>query len=412
MAVANVFSDRMIVAIDVGTTKICVLVAEKLGDNQIAIVGIGKAPSEGLKKGVVVNIGQTIHSIKLAVKEAELMSGFTIGSAYVGISGSHIHSMNSPGAVPIKRGIVRSQDISNAIAAAQAVPIQEGQHILHVLPQYFIVDRQDRINDPIGMHGVRLEVLTHIITGATASVANLVSCCEQAGVQVRDIILEPLASAHAVLSADEQELGAGILDIGGGTSDFAVYQHGTIRHTMVLPIAGTQFTRDIAIGLHTTIEDAERIKREYAAAHMSGINNDLLIEAAQVQGSDRQHILHKHLVTIVNARAQELLQFIKQDVDKFDISDYMASGLVLTGGGSLLRGFDALAREILDMPVRIGMPTITYDMPVSLKSPVYATAYGLLVCTLNKGASHANNTNEPFVRRLFSSMKSWVSDFF
>ena len=409
---ANVFSDRMIVAIDVGTTKICVLVAEKLGTDSFAIVGIGKAPSEGLKKGVVVNIGQTVHSIKMAVKEAELMSGFTIGSAYVGISGSHIHSMNSPGAVPIKRGVVRAQDITNAIEAAQAVQLPEGQHILHVLPQYFVVDGQDRINDPLGMHGVRLEVLTHIITGSTSSVADLVSCCEQAGVQVRDIILEPIASAHAVLSPDEQELGAGILDIGGGTSDFAVYQHGTIRHTMVLPIAGTQFTRDIAIGLRTTIDDAERIKREHAAAHMSCVDQDLLINIAQIQGSDKQQILHEHLVMVVNARAHELLQFIKQDIDTFDISDYMAAGLVLTGGGALLRGLDQLAQEILDMPVRIGMPKIAYDMPMSLKSPIYATAYGLLVSALNKGAAHGQNAQDPFVKRMFSSMKSWVSDFF
>lgn len=409
---SNVFSDRLIVAIDVGTTKICVLVAEKMGDDHFAIIGIGKAPSEGLKKGVVVNIGQTVHSIKMAVKEAELMSGTTIGSAYVGISGSHIHSMNSPGAVPIKRGIVRTQDIDNAIAAAQAVQLPEGQHILHVLPQYFVVDGNERINDPLGMHGVRLEVLTHIITGSTASVADLVSCCEQAGVQVRDVILEPLASAHAVLSEDEQELGAGILDIGGGTSDFAVYQHGTIRHTMVLPIAGTQFTRDIAIGLRTTIEEAERVKRDHAAAHMSFVNPELPIEALCIQGKDKQQISHEHLVMVVNARAYELLQFIKKDIDKFYISDYMSSGLVLTGGGALLHGLDTLAKEVLEVPVRVGMPQITYDMPMSLKSPIYATAYGLLVCALKKGSAHATTTHEPFTKRLFSSMRSWVSDFF
>lgn len=409
---AHVFSDRMIVAIDVGTTKICVLVAQKLGDDHMSIIGIGKAPSEGLKKGVVVNIGQTIHSIKLAVKEAELMSGCTISSAYVGISGSHIHSCNSQGAVPIKRGTVRAQDIDNALAAARAFPVAQGQQILHVLPQYFVVDRQGHVHDPIGMHGVRLEVVTHIITGSTSSVANLVSCCEQAGVTVRDIILEPLASAHAVLSPDEQELGAGILDIGGGTSDFAVYQHGTIRHTMVLPIAGTQFTRDLAIGLRTTIEDAERIKRDYAASDMSCVNKDLMIEIAQVQGSSRQQVTHDHLVMIVNARAYELLQFIKQDIDKFDICDYMASGLVLTGGGSLLRGIDILAQEILDMPVRIGMPQITYDMPMSLKSPIYATAYGLLVYALNKGSLHTDNEHDPFMCRVVAAMKSWVSDFF
>jgi cell division protein FtsA len=320
--------------------------------------------------------------------------------------------MNSPGAVPIKRGVVRVQDISNAIEAAQAVQLPEGQHVLHVLPQYFVVDGHDRVNDPIGMHGVRLEVLTHIITGSTASVADLVSCCEQAGVQVRDIILEPLASAHAVLSVDEQELGAGILDIGGGTSDFAVYQHGTIRHTMVLPIAGSQFTRDIAIGLRTTLEEAERIKRDYAAAHLSYVNREQNIDAVCIQGSERQQIPHEHLVMVVNARAYELLQFIKKDIEKFYITDYMASGLVLTGGGAVLRGLDALAQEVLEVPVRIGLPQITYDMPMSLKSPIYATAYGLLVCAVSKGSAHTDTAHEPFAKRLFSSMKSWVSDFF
>jgi cell division protein FtsA len=410
--VAHVFSDRMIVAIDVGTTKICVLVAQKLCDDQMTILGIGKAPSEGLKKGIVVNIGQTVQSIKLAVKEAELMSGMSITSAYVGISGSHIHSINSQGAVPIKRGVVRAQDISNVISAAQAIPIPEGQHILHVLPQYFVVDNQERVNDPIGMHGVRLEVMTHIITGATALVADLVSCCEQAGVDVRDVILEPIASAAAVLTPDEQELGAGILDIGGGTSDFAVYQHGTIRHTKVVPIAGTQFTRDIAIGLRTTLDDAERIKREYGAADLSCIEKDTMIDAACIQGSERQKISQEYAVSILNARAQELLEFIKRDIDTFDIVPSMSAGLVLTGGGALLRGLDTLAQDMFHMPVRIGMPKINFDMPVTLKSPIYATGYGLLLSALSKGAARTDSSQEPFVKRMLSSMKSWVSDFF
>jgi cell division protein FtsA len=410
--VAHVFSDRMIVAIDVGTTKICVLVAQKLCDDQMTIVGIGKAPSEGLKKGVVVNIGQTVKSIKSAVKEAELMSGMSITSAYIGISGSHIHSINSQGAVPIKRGIVRAQDISNVISAAQAIPIPEGQHILHVLPQYFVVDNQERVNDPIGMHGVRLEVMTHIITGATALVADLVSCCEQAGVDVRDVILEPIASAAAVLTPDEQELGVGILDIGGGTSDFAVYQHGTIRHTKVVPIAGTQFTRDIAIGLRTPLDDAERIKREYGAADLSCIEKDIMIDAASIQGPERQKIQQEYVVSILNARAQELLEFIKHDMDTFDIAPSMAAGIVLTGGGALLRGLDTLAHNMFHMPVRVGMPKISFDMPVTLKSPIYATGYGLLLSALTKGTSRTDSSHEPFVKRMLSSMKSWVSDFF
>jgi cell division protein FtsA len=410
--VAKVFSDRSVVAIDVGTTKICVLVAERLADDHMVIIGIGKAPSVGLKKGVVINIGQTIQSIKMAIQEAELMSGMTISSAYVGISGGHIKSINSSGAVPIKRNTVKVQDINNVIAVSQAIPIPEGQHILHVLPQYFTVDRQERITDPIGMHGVRLEVVTHIITGATASVQNLVSCCEQAGVQVKDIILEPLASAYAVLSSDEQELGAGILDIGGGTSDFAVFQHGTIRHTMVWPVAGTQFTRDIAIGLHTTLEEAERIKREYGAAHPSYRDESRMIDAVNVEGLVSQSFAHQYLIGIVNARAQELLMLVKKYIDMYDIRDTMVSGLVLTGGGSLLVGLDLLAREILKIPVRIGIPKISFDMPVSLKSPMYATAYGLLMCALKKGAAHPELSGEPFVKRVFTSMKSWISDFF
>lgn len=409
---AKVFSDRTIVAIDVGTTKICVLVAEILGDDQIAIVGVGRAPSDGLQKGVVVNIGQTIRSIKLAVKEAELMAGMSISSAYIGISGSHIHSINSHGVVAIKRGVVRAADINNALAAAQAVPISADQHILHVLPQYFTVDNHSCIKDPTGMHGVRLEVRAHIITGATASVRNLMSCCEQAGVQVRDIILEPLASAHAVLSKDEQELGAGILDIGGGTSDFAVYQMGTIRHTKVIPIAGTQFTRDIAVGLRTTLEDAEIIKKEHGACHESMIDKNMKLTIACVQGNEHQIVEQKYLIHIVHARAHELLSMVKIELDKFDIRHYMASGLVLTGGGALLAGLDDLAHEILGMPVRVGMPKISFQMPVSLNSPMYATVYGLLLCAVNKNNIQIAVAEGPLIKKIFTSMKSWVSDFF
>jgi cell division protein FtsA len=402
----------MVVAIDVGTTKICVLVAQKLCDDQITILGIGKAPSEGLKKGIVVNIGQTVRSIKAAVKEAELMSGTTITSAYVGISGSHIHSINSQGVVPIKRGVVRVQDVGNVIAAAQAMPVPEGQYILHVLPQYFVVDNQEHVKDPIGMHGVRLEVMTHIIMGATALVADLVSCCEQAGVDVRDVILEPIASAVAVLTPDEQELGAGILDIGGGTSDFAVYQHGTIRHTKVIPVAGTQFTRDLAIGLRTTLEDAERIKREYGAADLSCAEKDTMIDAACIQGSERQRVPQEYVISILHARAQELFEFIRRDIDTFDIASSMAAGLVLTGGGALLRGLDVLARDMFRVPVRVGMPKISFDMPITLQSPIYATGYGLLLSALNKGLTSTSGVQEHFIKRILSSMKSWVADFF
>ncbi len=263
---AKVYANRLLTSIDVGTTKICVLIAQHLDGDQVEILGIGKAPSDGLRKGVVVDIAKTIRSIRLAVQEAELMAGVKIEFAAVGISGAHITTCNSHGVVPIKRGDITQQDIDSALAAAQAISILNGQQILHVLPQYFVIDGTERVHDPLGMHGVRLEVQAHIILGATASVQNLVKCCEAAGVKVDDIILEQLASGQAVLSSDERQLGVGVLDIGGGTSDLAIYQDGSIRHTKVIPIAGNHFTHDLAIGLRTTIEDAERVKVQYGLA--------------------------------------------------------------------------------------------------------------------------------------------------
>ena len=262
---AKGFNDKIIVSIDVGTTKICVLVAQILDNNHFEVIGVGKSPSHGLKKGVVVDIGKTIHSIKAAVREAELMTGISISAASVGISGGHIKSINSQGVVPVKHAEIYQSDVHNVLAAARAIPIPEGMQILHVLPQFFVIDSHTRIHNPVGMHGIRLEVQAHIIMGAIASVQNLIKCCELAGVKVTDIILEQLASAHAVLSEDERNLGVCMLDIGGGTSDFAVYQHNSIVHTMVLPIAGNHFTNDLAVGLRTTIQEAERIKKEHVA---------------------------------------------------------------------------------------------------------------------------------------------------
>lgn len=408
---AKVFSDRIIVALDVGTTKICVLVAEKISDDYCTIIGIGKAPSEGLKKGIVINMGQTIQSIKAAVKEAELMSGISIGSAYVGISGSHIHSTNSPGMVPIKKGSVRAEDMQAALAAARAIPIAQGQQILHVMAQYYTIDHQEKIMNPIGLCGVRLEVLAHIILGATASVTNLARCCEQAGVQVQDVVLEPLASAQAVLSPDEQELGTAILDIGGGTSDFAIYHDGAIAHTMVIPVAGWQFTRDIAIGLRTTIHDAERVKKEYGIVDPAFIQNNISFEVDLTSTTDKHSVNQEFLTSILHARTHELFVMIKQEIDTHHLHGLMPSGLVLTGGGSLLQGIESLAQSVLAIPVRKGIPRIHKEMPVILKSPIYATAYGLLMYALNKYA-HRLPSQEPLAKKILTSMRSWVSDFF
>jgi len=409
---AKVFAGKVITAIDVGTTKICVLVANQLDKDHIEIIGVGKAPSDGLKKGVVIDIARTVKSIKSAVKEAEIMSGHTIESAYVGISGGHIRSVNSTGAVPIKTGQVKKQDIKQVLEAAKAVPIKEGQQVLHVLPQYFVIDGGDKLHDPIGMHGIRLEVQAHIITGGVSSVQNLVNCVESAGVKVKDIILEQLASAQAVLSGDERQLGVGVLDIGGGTSDLALYQHGSIRHTMVLPVAGNHFTNDIAVGLRTTIEDAERIKKLHGIASFNLIEEDELLEIEEVQGASKRFIKLSDLVAIIEPRTEELLSIVYEEIITKNLQPFVTSGFVITGGGSLLKGIDKLAQDIFDMPVRIGPPRLQFGISESLDSPIYATGYGMLLYALKKQAEQFNAIEGPAVKRIFLRMKSWVSDFF
>ncbi len=408
---ARIFSDRLLVAIDVGTTKICVIVAQQLDNQSVEIVGIGKSPSEGLRKGVVVDVAKTIQSIKAAVKEAEIMAGIEIDAASIGISGGHIQSVNSHGVVPLRRGEIRSQDIENVLAAAKAIPIPEGQQILHILPQYFMVDSHSKVHDPLGMHGIRLEVMAHIILGATASVQNLVKCCEMAGIKVTDIVLEQLASAHAVLSPDERELGIAVLDIGGGTSDLALYQQNNIRHTKVIPVAGNHFTNDIAVGLRTTLKEAQRIKHEYAYACVDLIKKDELFEVEMVHGNQKTIICTSELVSIVQSRAEEILRLVHQEIMEHKLYGYMPAGLVITGGGSLLRGIKELAERIFNIPVRIGNVRVEYDLPESLTSPIYATGYGLIMHALKQHKNTAQ-TNGSMSRNVLARMKSWVSDFF
>jgi len=409
---AKVFSDNISVAIDIGTTKICVLLAKKTA-NDIQILAMGKAPSHGLKRGVVVDIAKTVDSIKEAIKEAEYISGYTIDSACIGISGSHIQSFNSSGAVPIRKsGQIKEYDIANVIAAAKAVAIPEGQQFLHVLPQYFTIDSSDKIQNPLGMYGVRLEAQVHIITGSVASVQNLINCCEMAGVKVTDIILEQLASADAVLSQDEKELGVAVLDIGGGTSDFALYYNNSIRHTKVIPIAGNLFTNDIAIGLQTTLNDAERIKQNYGLAMSRLLDQDMDIEIEMAQGNLKKIVTRSYLTKIIESRACELLWLVNEEIHKYGLKPYMTTGLVITGGGSMLNGIKHLAEDILKMPVRIGNPKINNGFPEALNNPIYATSYGLLLQNFKKQNNSIESFNGPLAAKVFNRMKSWISDFF
>lgn len=410
---ANVFHS-IITAIDVGTTKISVLIAQKVGSDSVKILGIGKAASDGLERGVVVDIARTVQSIKYAIKEAELMAGCNVTPAIIGISGSHINSFNTHGAVPIKRFQVTEADIQAVLTVAQAVPIEEGQKILHALPQYFLVDGKDRVTNPLGLHGVRLEAVVHVITGAISSIQNLIKCCELAGVVVKDIVLEQLASAEGVLSYDERMLGVGMLDIGGGTSDFAVYQQESIRYTKVFPIAGNFFTKDLAVGLKATLKGAELFKREHGKVLLTGIeveNKKYTIES--VHGTIRHEVDIKQSTFILQARALELLVMLQEEIKKSSLAPMMVSGLVITGGGSLLSGIDELARKVLGMPVRLGVPRVDCALSESLSSPIYATGYGLLKYALKKQAGLGLDSMQgPMVQKIFIKMKSWVDKFF
>lgn len=409
---ASVFKD-LLVAIDIGTTKICVLIAQPLGDDMLEVVGIGKSPSHGLAKGVVVDIGKTVHSIKNAVREAELMAGTKVESAVIGISGAHIDSRTSQGMIPIKRREIRTHDVEQVIQSARAVDVAEGQQILHVLPQFFIIDSKEKVLDPTGMYGVRLEAQVHIITGSVASVHNLIKCCSSAGIKVTDIVLEQLASAEAVLTDDERQLGVAMLDIGGGTSDLAIYHNSSIRHTMVLPVAGNHFTHDLAIGLQTTLKDAERVKKEFGSVLKEHMDMQECVELLELDGLHKKVVLRSELIHILNARSEELFHFIRKEIEQYHMRPFIPAGLVLTGGGSLLEGMKDVAHDILKLPIRLGNPQLDEAVSTSLKSPIYATGYGLLLHALKKrDTATINNFSGPMMKQIMGRMKSWVADFF
>lgn len=409
----KVLPHKIICAIDIGTTKICVLIGQKFTEDHVEILGVSKIPSEGLRRGVVIDIAKASESIRKAIKEAELMAQVTINSAVIGISGAHIQSRNAHGAVPLEKGEVRKQDMDAVIAVARAIPLPEGHKVLHVLPQYYQVDHQEKMSDPLGMHGIRLETEVHIITGSIASVQNLIKCCHMVGIEVEDIVLEQLASAQAVLTYDERELGVGVLDIGGGTSDLALYHGGSICHTKVFPIAGNFFTHDLAVGLSTTLKDAERIKKEYGIASPELLEEDRLIRAQMVHGMGTKEVQHTLIASIIEARAQELLLMVYQEIMKRNFDHLLTAGLVITGGGSLLKGIDDLAAALFDYPIRLGVPHIQNSEMAALENPMYATGYGLLLyaASLHQGLGIKEAKDNNF-NRLFSRMKLWVSDFF
>ncbi|MEE9342843.1 MAG: cell division protein FtsA [Gammaproteobacteria bacterium] len=399
---------NMIVGLDIGTSKIVAIVGEVSPEGDIEIIGIGSNPSKGLKKGVVVNIESTVHSIQRAVEEAELMAGCQIHSVYAGIAGSHIRSLNSHGIVAIRDKEVTASDVERVIDAARAVAIPADQRILHILPQEFIIDDQDGIKEPVGMSGVRLEAKVHMVTGAVSSAQNIVKCVRRCGLEVDDIILEQLASSSAVLLEDEKELGVCLVDIGGGTTDIAVFTDGSIRHTAVIPIAGDQVTNDIAVALRTPTQNAEEIKIKYACAHRGLATSDETIEVPSVGNRSARRLARQTLTEVVEPRYEELLGLIQAELRRSGFEDLIAAGIVMTGGSSKIEGLIDLAEEIFHMPVRLGLPRDVTGLADVVRNPIYATGVGLLLFgSKNRSQKSRDSEFSGGIKGVWDRMKNW-----
>lgn len=400
---------NLIVGLDIGTSKIVALVGEINLDGKLEIIGVGRHPSHGLKRGVVVNIESTVQSIQRAVEEAELMAGCNIRSIYAGIAGSHVRSLNSHGIVAIKDLEVTQQDVDRVIDAAKAVAIPADQQILHILPQEFIIDHQGGIHEPIGMSGVRLEANVHIVTGSVSAAQNITKSVKRCGLEVSDIILEQLASSHSILTDDEKELGVCLIDIGAGTTDIAIFSKGAISHTAVIPIAGDQVTNDIAMALRTPTKAAEEIKRKYAAVLTHKASSNQMIEVPSVNDRPGRKISTKALADVVSARYEELFTLVKHELNRSGFKDLIAAGIVLTGGASNVDGVLELAETVFEMPVNPGRPQHVENMPDLINDPSYATGVGLLLYGLQQqydGHVYANQTHVGF-KSMLSRMRDW-----
>ena len=399
---------NLIVGLDIGTSKVVAIVGELTDDNAIEVVGIGSHPSRGLKKGVVVNIESTVHSIQRAVEEAELMAGCDIHSVYTGIAGSHVRSLNSHGIVAIRDKEVSAGDVDRVIDAARAVAIPADQKILHILPQEFLIDSQEGIREPVGMSGVRLEAKVHIVTGAESAAQNIVKCVQRCGLAVDDIVLEQLASSYSVLTDDEKELGACIVDVGGGTTDLAVFHGGAIQHTAVIPIAGDQVTNDIAISMRTPTQYAEEIKIKYACALSQLANPDETIEVPSVGDRPPRRLARQTLAEVVEPRYEELFGLVRDELRRSGFEEMVAAGVVLTGGTSKMEGAIELAEEVFHMPVRLGLPQHVRGLADVVRNPIHATGVGLLLYARSRADSpYSDLPLSGGFREVWERMKGW-----
>jgi cell division protein FtsA len=398
----------LIVGLDIGTSKVVALVGEVQADATLEVIGIGSHPSRGLKKGVVVNIESTVQSIQRAVEEAELMAGCEIHSVFTGIAGSHVRSLNSHGIVAIRDKEVTEADVLKVIDAAKAVAIPADQKILHVLPQEYIIDSQEGIRDPIGMSGVRLEARVHIVTGADSAAQNIIKCVERCGLQVEDIVLEQLASSYAVLTDDEKDLGVCIVDVGGGTTDIAVFSQGAIRHTAVIPIAGDQVTNDIAVSMRTPTQYAEDIKIRYACALSQLANPDETIEVPSVGDRPSRRLARQTLAEVVQPRYEELYTLIRDELRRSGFEEVIAAGLVVTGGSAKMEGAVDLAEEVFHTPVRLGVPQFVKGLNDVVSNPIHATGVGLLLFGKERlGAEYGGRPLAGSVKTAVERMRQW-----
>lgn len=380
--------ERTIVGIDVGTTKVCTLVGEVDEEGALHIVGVGVVPSKGLRKGMVVNVSETTEAIAASVEKAERVSGYEIGRAHVGVAGAHISSFNSRGVVAVSRGhSITQDDVDRVLDAALAIAIPHNREVIHVIPRGYTVDGQDGVREPLGMHGFRLEVEAHIITGAATSIYNLVKCINQVGIEIDELVLAPLASGEAVLTDNEREMGVVLTDIGGGTTDMAIFIEGSIWHTVVLPIGGNHLTNDVAVGLRAPFATAEEIKEKYGYARSEGVAADETIDVAVFGWDSWQAISRRFLSEIIEARATEIFSIILQEVKRSGYDGLLPAGVVLCGGTAQLAGIRELGREILQLPARIGAPRDLQGLVDVLSSPAYATSVGLLLWRLREEAA-------------------------
>ncbi|MEI2768702.1 MAG: cell division protein FtsA [Nitrosomonas sp.] len=399
---------NLVVGLDIGTSKIVAIVAEVLPEGGFEVIGLGSHPSRGLKKGVVANIETTVNAIQRALEEAELMADCKINEAFTGIAGSHIKGFNSDGMVPIKDKEVTEKDVERVMEAAKAVNIPADQQILHILNQEFIIDGQEDVREPVGMSGIRLEVKVHIVTGAVSAAQNIMKCVHRCGLEVRDLILQPLASAMAVLSDDEKDLGVCLVDIGGGTTDIAVFTNGAIRHTAVIPIAGDQVTNDIAMALRTPTKSAEDIKCRYGCALRSLADTREMVEVPDVGNRGSRQLSRQTLAEVIEPRVEELYSLIQAELRRSGFEELLSSGIVITGGSASLRGMVELGEEIFHMPVRLGLPNYHGNLKEVIHTPRYSTGIGLIMAGIQQMQhQHGAKLQGGSAKQIFTRMKGW-----